>query len=129
MTSTQPTLVRPHLFRLQGYNTEVFLSGSLNGTPQLAYTNRGQTLSFSGSEILTEQTQLGEMLTVSLSDNLALGDFESLTLLIPAVRTSGFEETSIQTIAIFNRRSRVESGQSQTYMTLCLAGTAQQVNF
>ncbi len=130
MTSTQPISIQPNLFQLQGYNTEISFSGSITGVPQLTYTNRGQTLSFSGSEILTEESQLGQMVTVSLSDNLALGDFESLTLLIPAVSlTSESRESLIQTIAIFNRRSRLESGQSQTYMTLCLAGTAQQVLF
>jgi hypothetical protein len=130
MTSAQPIVVQPNVFQLQGYNTEISYSGSITGAPQLTYTNRGQTLRFSGSQILTEQTQLGQMVTVSLSSNLALGDFESLTLLIPAINLPpDSRESSIQTIAIFNRLPRVKSGQAQTYMTLCLSGTAQQVFF
>lgn len=130
MNATQTISIKPNLFNLQGYNTEISFSGSITGAPQLAYTNRGQTLSFSGSEILTETSQLGEMVTVSLTDKAALEDFESLTLLIPTINlTPDNRESTVQTIAIFNRRSRLKSGQSQTYMTLCLSGIAQQVDF
>jgi hypothetical protein len=130
MNATQSISIQPNVFNLQGYNTEILFSGSITGAPQLTYTDRGQTLSFSGSEILAEESQLGKMVTVSLSDELALGDFESLTLLIPTINlTADNRESPVQTIAIFNRRSRVKSGQSQTYMTLCLSGTAQQVDF
>ncbi|NJM66141.1 MAG: hypothetical protein HC851_11045 [Acaryochloris sp. RU_4_1] len=130
MNTSSSVSISPNVLNLQGYNTEILLSSSITGTLQLTYTNRGQTLSFSGSEILSEDSQLGQMVTVSLSDKLALSDFESLTLLIPTVNlTPDTRETSVQTIAIFNRRSRIHRGQSQTYMTLCLSGTAQQIEF
>lgn len=133
MTSTQRILVQPNVFELGGYNTQIsYSTTSFTGIPQLTYTNRGQTLSFSGAEIQTEQTQLGQIVTVSLSSNLAIGNFESLSLLIPTISLPlDSKQGSIQTIAVFSLRSPLvkQSGQSQSYMTLCLFGTAQQVDF
>ena len=133
MISTQPILIQPNLFELGGYNTQIsYSTTSITGVPQLTYSNQAQTLSFSGSEIQTEQTQLGQIVTVSLSSNLAIGNFESLSLLIPTVSLPlDSKQGSIQTIAVFSLREPLvkQSGQSQTYMTLCLSGTAQQLDF
>lgn len=133
MTSTQRILVQPNVFELGGYNTQIsYSTTSITGVPQLTYTNRGQTLSFSGSEIHTEQTQLAQIVTVSLSSNLAIGNFESLNLLIPTISLPlDSKQGSIQTIAVFSLREPLvkQIGQSQTYMTLCLSGTAQQIDF
>lgn len=133
MISTQPILIQPNLFELEGYNTQIsYSTTSITGVPQLTYSNQAQTLSFSGSEIQTEQTQLGQIVTVSLSSNLAIGNFESLSLLIPTVSLPlDSKQGSIQTIAVFSLRKPLvkHSSQSQTYMTLCLSGTAQQIDF
>ncbi len=131
MTATKPLVAQPNVFQLQGYNTQISYSiTSFTGVPELIYVSRGETLSFRGDEIQTAQTQLGQMLTVNLSSNLALGNFESLTLLIPTMNLLDSKQDLIQTIAIFSLRSPLKkSGQSQNYMTLCLFGTAQQVDF
>ncbi|MBW4569586.1 MAG: hypothetical protein KME31_16630 [Tolypothrix carrinoi HA7290-LM1] len=133
MTSAQPVLVQPNQFQLGGYDTEIVYASSITGVPQLTYKTRSQTLNFSGEQIQTEQTQLGQMVTVNLSNNpQAIGVVETLTLLIPTVNlTLDSRESFIQTIAIFSLRSPLvkKIGQSQTYMTLCLSGTAQQIDF
>lgn len=118
MIFTQPILIQANLFDLGGYNTQIsYSTTSITGVPQLTYTNRGQTLSFSGSEIQTEQTQLGQIVTVSLSSNLAFGNFESLSLLIPTISLPlDSKQGSIQTIAVFSLRKPLvkQSGQSST---------------
>lgn len=131
MTSTQRILVQPNVFELGGYNTQIsYSTTSFTGVPQLTYTNRGQTLSFSGAEIQTEQTQLGQIMTVSLSSNLAIGNFESLSLLIPTISLPlDSKQGSIQTIAVFNLRSPLVKHSGQSHYMTCLCGTAQQVEF
>lgn len=136
MTSVkpQPILVQPNQFLLGGHDTEItFSTTSFTGVPRLTYKDRSRTLNFSGEEIRIERTQLGQMVTVNLSSNSqAFGTVETLTLLIPSISVPIETKTGpIQTIAIFSLRSPMVKipGQSQTYMTLCLAGTAEQVDF
>lgn len=132
MTSTQPIIVQPNVFELGGYNTQIsYSTTSSTGVPELIYTNRGETLNFRGEQIRTEQTQLGQMVTVNLSSSLqGISPVESLSLLIPMVNLpADNRQGSIQMIAIFSLRSPAIPGQSQNYMTLCLSGTASQIDF
>jgi hypothetical protein len=136
MTSIQPqpVLIQPNQFILSSYDIGItYETTSLTGTPRFSYTRHGQTLNFAGEEIQTEQTQLGQMVTVNLHGNLkATGATETLTLLIPAIAVAGNAKSApIQTLAIFSLRSSQVKilGQSQNYMTLYLAGTASLVEF
>lgn len=131
---SQSTLVKPNQFLLSGYDIEIsYETTSFTGTPRFSLTRQGQTLNFTSEEIQTERSQLGQMATVNLSDNLrAIGVIETLTLLIPSVTLLATTKTaSIQTIAIFNRQSpQVKlAGQSQTYASVYLSGTANQIDF
>jgi hypothetical protein len=130
MTTTR-TIVQPNLFELQGYNTEInFSTTSILGVPQLTYTNRGQTSNFRGDDLQIEQTQLGQMVTVDLTENPASEILETLTLLVPIVNLpSTLPERAIQTTAIFSQIAKSTKAQVQTYMPLCLSGVARQVAF
>ncbi len=130
----QPTLVKPNQFLLAGYDIEIsYETTSFTGTPRFSITRQGQTLNFSGEEIITERSQLGEMVTVNLSDNLrAVGVVETVTLLVPATSVLATTKSApIQTVAIFNRQSpQVKiAGQSQVYMAISLSGSANQLDF
>jgi hypothetical protein len=134
MISTQLTLVQPNVFQLRGYNTQIsYATTSFASIPEFTYVNEQETLSFRGSEIQVEQTQLGEMVTVNLSrDRDSAGNIKTLTLLIPQVHLpADSPESPMQTIAVFSLRSQTEKlpGQSQNYMTICLSGTASQIEF
>jgi hypothetical protein len=131
MATVQP-IVQPNLFELEGYNTQITYSttSSIAGVPQLSYKNRGQTLNFRGDDIRIEQTQLGQMVTVNLSEKPTSEVLETLTLLIPIVNLpSTSPERAVQTTAIFSQIVKGVKAQVQTYMTLCLAGKAKQVAF
>jgi hypothetical protein len=131
MATVQP-IVQPNLFELEGYNTQITYSttSSIAGVPQLSYKNRGQTLNFRGDDIRIEQTQLGQMVTVNLSEKPTSEVLETLTLLIPIVNLpSTSPERAVQTTAIFSQIVKGIKAQVQTYMTLCLAGKAKQVAF
>ena len=130
----QSTLVQPNQFLLKGYDIEIsYETTSFTGTPRLSLTRQDRTLNFTGEEIKAEGSQLGQMVTVNLGDNLrAVGVVETLILLIPSVMVLSTTKTApIQTVAIFNRQStQIKiAGQSQTYMTVYLSGTANQIDF
>lgn len=130
MITAQP-IVQANLFELQGYNTQItYSTTSVIGVPQLTYVNQGQTLNFRGKDIRQEQTQLGQIVTVDLTDNPASEILETLSLLVPIVNLSSKSlETTIQTTAIFSQVAKSTTAQVQTYMTLCLTGLAKQVAF
>jgi hypothetical protein len=100
----------------------------------LATVNLSGTMkaTVAGEKIQAEQTQANLMGTVDLSGTLkATGATETLTLLIPTIMVNPFTPSPIQTIAIFNLQSPPIKipGQSQTYMTVYLSGTANQIDF
>lgn len=130
MATIQP-IVQPNLFELQGYKTQItYSTTSIIGVPQLTYISQGKTLNFKGEEIHSEQTQLGQMVTVSISDNPSSEILETLTLLIPVVNLQPTTlEQAMQTIAIFSRIIKSTKAQVQTYATTSLSGKAQQVAF
>jgi hypothetical protein len=120
MATVQP-IVQPNLFELEGYNTQITYSttSSIAGVPQLSYKNRGQTLNFRGDDIRIEQTQLGQMVTVNLSEKPASEVLETLTLLIPIVNLpSTSPERAVQTTAIFSQIVKGIKAQVQTYSGL-----------
>jgi hypothetical protein len=136
MTSvqSQPVLVQPNQFLLAGYGIEIsYETTSFTGTPRFSFTRQGQTLNFSGGEIQAENTQLSQMVTVHLNGNQkAANTVETVTLLIPTISVLSTTRTApMQTIAIFSLRSpQVKiAGQSQTFMTVNLSGTANQIDF
>ena len=127
-------VVKPNQFLVSGYDTEIsYETTSFTGTPRFSITRQSQTLNFEGEEIQLEQSQLGQMVTVDLSNNLqATGVVETLTLLIPSISLTTADKTaSIRTIAIFNRQSPQIKllGQSQMYASIYLSGTANQLDF
>lgn len=125
----------PNLYELQGYDQQItYSSTSFAGVPQLSYTDRDEVRTFSGSEILTEETGLGQSVTVQLKTNQADEGFESLTLLLPAVQLDQkSRELSIQTTAILSKRvvfvNPNQPAQLQQYDIIDLSGTAKNVNF
>jgi hypothetical protein len=130
----QPNIVQPNQFHLDGYDIEIsYMTTSFTGVPLFTLIRQGKTLNFSGVEIQSERTQLGQMVTVNLASQAqAVETTETLTLLIPTLSLPLSSKTAtVQTIALFNRQSSEFkiAGQSQKYMTVCLSGTASQVDF
>lgn len=130
----QLIMLQPNLFELRSSDIQItYSTSSIAGIPQLSYSNQNQTWSFSGSEIQTEASGLGESVTVLLKNNQADEGLESLTLLIPLVQLASAQEISIQTLAILNKRvvfvNPASPIQLQTYDAFKLRGTARLVEF
>ena len=129
----QNNILQPNLFELTGYNTKISYSAtSIAGVPLLTYSQNDKTLSFKGEEIRSEETNLGQSVTVTLKSNLADEGFESLTLLLPTINLPEKSLTSsITTLGILSQHPGFiptnTTGQLQQYQSIFLYGTAQKV--
>ena len=128
---------QPNQFNLGSDNVSIsYATSSIAGVPQFSYQDDNRTVSRSGDEIRTVDTEIGRLVTVDIEQVPDAFDL-SLTLLVPIINLrEEFGEASIQTVAVlttdrssaFTGPGGVE-GQVQSYETLALAGTAQRVAF
>jgi hypothetical protein len=121
---------RANLFELNGNLIHVtFSSTNILGGPILSYRDDQRSLSFRGEEIRIQQTELGELITVTLE---AVPDLKTVTfsLLLPVVtvmpqssgiriKVPGITTTNPTTIA------GPPPGPQQLYSLVNLRGTAQ----
>jgi hypothetical protein len=121
---------RANLFELSGNQIHVTFSGtSILGGPILSYRDDQRSLSFKGDEIRIQDTELGELISVTLE---AIPDLKTVTfsLLLPVVtvmpqssgtriKVPGITTTNPTTIA------GPPPGPQQLYSLVNLRGTAQ----
>lgn len=126
----------PNLFELQGKDTLItYSTSSITGAPQFDYQASNLNFSFSDTDILTQDTEIGKEITVTLEHTPDLQTI-TLTLLIPTINLSPeVRENPVETVAIFTTAltsigcSDLVDGQLRIYDTLYLQGTARLVNF
>ncbi|CCF84894.1 hypothetical protein [Nitrolancea hollandica] len=129
----------PHLFELQGIDTEItYSTSSFAGPPQLSYRgpglSTGQQLerSFSGDEIRVREQEIGRLVTVTL-EAIPDADTLTLTLLVPAFRLDGTESPCSTVAILTTHRGSIAPqtlmGQLQSFQALELTGTASRVFF
>jgi hypothetical protein len=121
---------RANLFELSGNSIHVtFSSSSILGDPILSYRDDQRSLSFKGDEIRIQNTELGELITVTLE---TIPDLKTVTfsLILPVVtvmpqssgvriKVPGITTTNPTTIA------GPPPGPQQLYSLVNLRGTAQ----
>src|SRR5262245_4512266 len=123
-----------NLFELSGKEIQVtYSSSSFAGPPLFSYRDGSINRQFSGAEIRSVRTEIGELLTVTLEQ---IPDLRTVTftLILPVVtvvpasvgtriHVPGLTTTTHTTIA------GPPLGQQQTYSPVSLKGTAQAVAF
>ena len=120
----------PNLFTLHGDHLAVTLAltGSA-GKPQLTYQDPHHAKSFTGDEIILEDTALGRLATVTLLTSVDAG-FTSFTLLTPVLISTAMHHP-ITTIGVTTLHrttlGAVGQGQLTSYHVSQLTGTAQHV--
>ncbi len=122
------------LFELSGDSTQVtYSSSSFAGTPLFSYRDGSTNRLFSGEEIRSEKTDLGELLTVTLEQ---IPDLRTVTftLILPVVNVlPGSPGTHIQipgiTTTTLTSIIGPILGPQKTYCPVRLKGTAQAVVF
>jgi hypothetical protein len=124
----------PNVFELKGMGIALtYSTTSLNGQPQLTYKDRKRTLTFRGEEIRQQDSEIGQLVTVTLEQVPDLRT-ETLTLILPAINLEN-TGTLFQTHAIIttHRTSvggpNLVKGALQTYRIKTLRGTARIVIF
>ncbi|MCC5656737.1 hypothetical protein LC608_07015 [Nostoc sp. XA010] len=131
--------ITPNLYNFNGYNSKGekvtinYSTSSFTGKPLFNYQEQKQTLNFTGDEIRTVDTEIGTLVTVTIKKTVDTGN-TTFTLLIPRVNLGSSNEVKVETkgITTTNRFSVIpqfNQGQTQTYTTINLRGTAQSVAF
>ncbi|MBD2437581.1 hypothetical protein H6G69_12310 [Nostoc sp. FACHB-110] len=124
----------PTLYELQNHEIKVtYSTTSFVGKPLLNYQDQQQKLQFSGDEIRTTDTEIGQLVTVTIYKTVDTGSV-TFSLLIPDVNLGNTNEAKIVTngITTVNRFSTIpvlNQGQRQTYKVTPLFGTAKAVVF
>jgi hypothetical protein len=128
----QEALTRANIFEFFGDEIQVsYASLNVLGGPRLSYRDAQRSLTFQGDAIRSQQTELGEVITVTLE---AIPDFRTVTfsLVLPVVtvlpesrgtsiRVPGVTATNPTTIA------GPPPGPEKLYAVVMLQGTARYI--
>ncbi len=123
-----------NLFELSGEDVQVtYSSSSFTGSPLFSYRDSRTNRQFSGDEISSVASQVGELLTVTLEQILDLRTV-TFTLILPAVTVlpaSAGTHIHVPGITTTTHTTIVgpPPGQQKTYSLVRLKGTAQVVAF
>lgn len=129
------SITEPNLYELQGYRIKVtYSTTSIAGKPLLTFQQGRKTLNFSGSDIQTEQTPIGTLVTVTID---TVPDLKTvmLSMLLPGVNLQQSTKANIKAIGIFTTTKtsiggpKLVKGALQTYKVVALSGTARTVAF
>ncbi len=119
-------------FQLSGGSIVVSYSKtSISGVPLLNYRDNNTNRNFSGQEISIQETELGQLITVTLE---AVPDLRTVTftLILPLVNLSNGSESIRINVPGITTTTRTTiagpgSGAEKTYTTVNLRGTAKFV--
>ena len=122
-----------NLFELQCDGVQVtYSTSSFAGPPQLSYSGPEGNLNFSGSEIESQPTALGDEVTVTLE---SIPDLHTLTftLLLPSFQMPDDEDAAFATLAIKTTHHTTiagpPAGAGESYEAIALHGVAKSVAF
>jgi hypothetical protein len=123
-----------NLFELGDYSIQVtYSSTSFTGQPQLSYRDNNINRNFMGEEIRILDTELGQLITVTLE---TIADLRTVTftLVLPLVNVipqSGGTRVQVPGISTTTHTTIAGPGPGaeKTYSTVNLQGTAQFVVF
>jgi hypothetical protein len=125
---------QPNLFELSGDGVQITYSTTgFDGHPHFDFQGPygpQENLTFTGSEIRTQQSELGTLVSVTLLRSIDAGN-TVLTLLLPFVRLTGQNAQSFETLAIVAKTYGIlpHRGAQPTYQVVRLFGSAQIVQF
>ena len=123
----------PNLFQLRGEGvTATYSTTSIDGQPRFTYKKGRQTLSFGGNDIETANIGIGTLVSVIVARIPDKGS-TTFSLLLPSIQLPDTKKQSFRTIGISTVTATTiagpPAGVQQSYMTVALRGSAQQVDF
>ncbi len=132
MQANQPASQTPNLYQLSGKHLDITYSTSgIDGKPHFSYQDLQQTLSFSGDQIRSVETEIGTLVSVTIRLTVDTGG-TSFSLVLPHVSIPGEQSVPIQTFGIttLHRFSILPiTGQRDFYTVTRLHGSAARVFF
>ena len=124
-----------NLFDITGPIRINYSASSFQGGPRVSYKDADLDLNFQNDEITRIQTPQGELVTVTL-DNQVDAFTRTFTLVVPSIRLPRIQEVEFTTLGVETTdRSGAfvpapgPSGVLQTYQVYQLRGIAQHVEF
>jgi hypothetical protein len=130
-----PQLSDANLFDVSGPIRVNFSRSSFTGRPQLSYQDTEFDLNFQGEELEIVNTQIGDLVTVTLRSIPDAVD-RRITLLVPTVRVAAGEQVEFETVLLetLDRSGAFvpapgPAGALQRYRVHELQVTAQHVDF
>jgi hypothetical protein len=116
---------------LSGNGTTIrYSSTGIGGKPSLSYKDRKFDKPFSGNQIRTEHSELGELVTVALAPGVE-GQSLTATVLIPSIDLGNANSQPLTTLMIVSQRLGVihpgKHGALQDYTPTTLKGTASHI--
>ena len=123
----------PNLYELTGTRLKVtYSSSNIAGKPLMTIRQGRKDQQFTGNEIKTDKTQIGQLITVTLETQ---PDRKTVlfSVLLPDVNLPDSQKANIKTEAVVTTIKTTiagpPKGQVQTYKTVLLSGTARSVDF
>lgn len=127
-----PNAQAPNLYQLSGKQLNITYSTSgIDGKPHFSYQDLQHTLSFSGDQIRSVETEIGTLVSVTIRMTVDTGG-TTFSLMLPRVNIPGEQSVPIQTdgITTLHRFSILPiSGQLDFYTVTRLHGSAARVFF
>ena len=124
-----------NLFELGDYSVQVtYSSTSFTGQPQLNYRDAANNRNFAGEEIRSQETEIGQLITVTLESGAADAPPVTFTLVLPEVNVmpqSGGTQIQVPGILTTTRSlfGGPKLGADKTYSRINMQGTAQFIAF
>jgi hypothetical protein len=122
----------PNLYQLSGKHLNITYSTSgIDGKPHFSYQDLQQTLSFTGDQIRSVETEIGTLVSVTIRMTIDSGG-TTFSLLLPRVNIPGEQSVPVQTVGIttLHRFSILPiNGQLDFYTVTRLNGSASRVFF
>src|SRR4030095_2895038 len=128
-----PPQISPNLFNLAGEGiTVTYSTTSIDGKPRFTFKKGRQTLNFSGDQITSVEIGIGTLVGVVIA-NVPDKNFTTFSIVLPAIRLPDSKKQAFRTIGITTVTKTTIAGPppgaQQTYKTVALRGSAQQVAF
>ena len=127
-------MTTPNLYNLSGHHLHISYSTSgIDGKPHFSYQDTHTQLSFVGDQIRVAESELGQIVSVSIRRTVDTGG-TTFSLLVPRVNLPGEQSIPISTdgVTTVHRFSVIPSfnqGQLDHYTVTKLNGTAAHVLF
>ena len=123
----------PNLFQLAGEGlTVTYSTTSIDGKPRFTIKRGRKTLNFSGDQIKSVETGIGTLVSVVIA-NVPDKNLTTFSILLPAIQLPNSRKQAFRTIGITTVTKTTIAGPppgvQQTYKTVALRGSAQQVAF